>query len=192
MSEQHTPRIEKQSVHEKSTDHHEHQKRLHEDLARKAEQAKQALSETNIEHIRKLAEAQAEESKTTRVEQSPDKDPDEYVGMQHSLKSNAYARSLKTVQQKLPKTVRTFSRITHSQVVDTVSNASAQTVARPSGILGGSICAFLGTLVVLYYSKHYGFRYNYLILFALFIAGYFVGGTIELLVWLLHGRRQNY
>ena len=191
MSEKHIPHQEHGQAHEKLVGHEDHE-RAHNHLKEQAERARQEKSHHNLEKIRHMAEQEAEQTKKIVTETEPDQAADSMLGMQHSLKANAYERTLAKVQQKLPKAARAFSKITHNPIVDKVSNVGSQTIARPSGILGGSISAFLGSLVLLYYSKHYGFRYNYLVLSMLFVGGFLLGAILELLVWGVHSRKQRY
>ena len=83
-----------------------------------------------------------------------------------------------------------MSRIIHQPAIDAASEATAKTIARPSGILGGGICAFAGSLFFLYFAKHDGFHYNYLLFLVFFIGGFAIGLLFEVLVWALYARRQ--
>lgn len=189
---------EKQPAHHNQRPHHEklvgheHQQRVHEHLAKEAETARRQKSAENIEKIKQLAEAEAKKSEKISAHENQKQESDSGFGMQQHIKLEAFNRLLARTQQKLSKPVRGFSRFTHSPLVDKVSNVSAQTIARPSGILGGSICAFAGSLIVYYFAKHYGFEYNYLFVFLLFIGGYAVGAFLELAIWLVYSRRQRY
>jgi hypothetical protein len=190
MSE-HLKQPEHGQGHEHAVDH-EHHKRVEAHKAAAAEQAKREKSAENLAKIREMAQAHAETASKIKTEEAPKDETESMVGVQHSLKSNAYARTLAKIQSRLPAPTRTFSRLAHNPVVDKISAAGAQTVGRPSGVLGGSICAFLGSLTILYYSKHYGFRYNYLVLFVLFVGGFAAGATLEVLIWLLYSRKRRY
>lgn len=190
MSE-HLPKPEVHKVHEKLVDA-EHHERIAAAVHEKAEKAAAERSAENLKLLHEMAKQEAEAQDKTRVEQQPDDEPDSLLGMQQSMKTNAYDRTLRGIQQKLPKTAHVFSKVAHNKTIEAVSNAGAKTVARPSGILGGSICAFLGSVIVLYYSKHYGFTYNYALFLLLFIGGFLVGALIELTIWSIyrskHGR----
>ncbi len=191
MSEKIIAPLEKHESHEKVVTH-EHHERAEKHRVEQAEKARQEKSNENLDKIRELAKAESEEAKKVAPTEQPEGETDSPLGVQQSLKATAYDRTLAKIQRKLPVAKRTFSRITHSPVVDKVSIVSAQTVARPSGMLGGGICAFLGSLIVLYYSKHYGFTYNYLLLVILFAAGYLAGAALEFAIWLLYSRKQRY
>ncbi len=97
--------------------------------------------------------------------------------VQKDLKENTFNRSMTRIRKQLPFGEKVLSKAIHQPVVDAVSRAGAKTVARPSGLLMGSICAFAGSSFFLWAAKHYGFHYNYL-LFVIFFAGGFVLGLI--------------
>ena len=98
------------------------------------------------------------------------------------LRTRTLNRELLHIQRTLPATQRSFSKLIHQPVVRAVSEATSQTVSRPSGLLGGGLVAFLGTSGYLYLAKHLGLRYNYLIFLLLFIAGFAFGLVLELAV----------
>lgn len=191
MAEKHIARHEHQQHTDEIVDHAHHE-RIQKHANEQAERARQEKSAENLAKIKELAQQESKSSSNILVGETPDDESNSFAGVQHSLKSTAYARTLAKTQQKLSKPARTFSRIAHNPVIDKISSAGAETVARPSGLLGGSLCAFLGSLIVLYYSKHYGFRYNYLTLFVLFVGGYLIGAIIELLIWFMSGRKRRY
>lgn len=191
MTEKHVASHEHQHHDEKLVDH-KHHERIQKYTAEQADRARQEKSNENLAKIIELAHKESESANKINVGEKTIEETDSLIGMQHSLKSTAYKRTLANVQQKLSKPARSFSHFTHNPVIDKISEVSSETVARPSGLLGGSICAFLGSVVVVYFSRHYGFRYNYLFLFILFIGGYLVGAVLELVVWLVYGRKRNY
>lgn len=108
------------------------------------------------------------------------------------LKAMALKRELKQVQRQLPAPSRSFSKVIHVPAVRAVSEAGAKTVSRPSGLLGGGILAFIGSVSYLFLATHVGFTYNYLIFLMLFAGGFVLGVLAELVVWLaLRGRRAD-
>ncbi|HUP26785.1 MAG TPA: hypothetical protein VM124_04030 [Candidatus Limnocylindrales bacterium] len=189
MSE-YAPKTEHQLHHEKLVDE-EHRARLEKTLSEKAQEAKAELAANDIEALREKAEMHAEPSEHIKPDQQNEPEPDALLGMQQILKTKAYDHTLKRIRQKLPKPARVFSQFAHNKVVEAASNAGAQTVGRPSGILGGSLCAFTGSVIVLYYSRHYGFTYNYALFLLLFIGGFLIGVVAELLIWFTYSRKQH-
>jgi len=107
------------------------------------------------------------------------------------LKRITLQRELKQLQRRLPLPERTLSRVIHQPAIRNVSEAASQSLTRPSGLFGGGLVAFLGSSAYLYLAKHFGFRYNYLVFWLLFIAGFIFGVALEMIVWLLVARRHR-
>lgn len=100
-------------------------------------------------------------------------------------------QNLGQIRGQLSPTTRALSKVVHQPVVRALSEASARTVTRPSGLLGAGLCAFLGSLGYLYYAKHIGFSYNYLLFFAFFAGGFVVGLGLEFVLWFVHPKHQE-
>lgn len=170
-------------------EHHERaEKSRHEALNK----AKHEQSETNLAKLREAAKAEATAAEKTPAEVEKTDEPDTTIGLPHLLKTDAYKQTIKRIQQRLGSRDRVLSKVVHNKTVESISNMSAQTVARPSGLLGGSICAFLGSLLLLYSAKHYGFRYNYLMFFIFFVGGFSVGLALELVIWFFYSRKRRF
>ena len=191
MSEKHIPRLE----HHKSNEdlvNKEHHEKIQDNLAEQAERAKaEQISSENLEKIREIAKNEAEQL-TAVGEVAESNNSDSLIGVQHSLKADAFNRTLTKIRHRLSKPDRAFSKLAHNDAIDKISAIGSQTIARPSGVLAGSICAFTGSSVLLYLSKHYGFRYNYLVFFGLFIGGFLLGSLLELVVWLAYTRKHRF
>lgn len=147
--------------------------------------SKEASPDTSVEHDHNIDKIQASihkeavSGKDLAVEHHHS-DSQPILGLQRELKATAYQKTLHKVQAKLNPTERSFSRVIHQPLVESVSEVSAKTVARPSGVLGGGLVTFLGSGALLYMAKHYGFEYNYFVFIALFLAGFLVGSVMEL------------
>lgn len=107
-----------------------------------------------------------------------------------TVKKLRMEQSLKQVRRELTPTERIFSKVIHQPAIKAVSEASAKTVTRPSGLLGGGLLAFVGTSGYLYLAKHIGFRYNYLVFSLLFVGGFALGLVLELVVRLARPHRH--
>lgn len=188
MSEHLPQHHETSSERAKSHESQEHQKNLQEQLEKRASEA-----HDNKEKLPELAHKAKEEALPTeavRISETKSAEPSaQYVGRE--LKSLAFQRTLTRVRRQLSVPSRAFSKVIHQPVVTAVSKAGEQTVARPSGVLGGSLCAFIGSSVFFWASKHYGFRYNYLLFAVFFIAGFAIGLTIEMLTFIFHRRSKQ-
>lgn len=161
----------------------EHKEKLQQSI----EAGKQAKHEAQdqLEAIRSSIEKEAETTEHNKQEQarmeSKDKGPSQVL-IDRSIRKKAYKKELHRVQSHLPKVQRPFSKFIHARPVEVVSEVSGKTVARPSGLLGGGIVAFVGTLALVLLSRHYGFSYNFFVFILLLAAGFFVGLIIELIV----------
>ena len=139
--------------------------------------------EQTIERLKSAAKHEAISGKDVGVEKSA-KNPRDNTApfVNHELKQLMFKRTLTHVQKQLSGPARAFSKVTHSPVVETISNGAEKTVARSKGILVGSIIAFLGSAYSLYSAKYFGFSYNALVFLLLFVVGYLVTTLVELVV----------
>lgn len=154
--------------------------RPHEDAeaSKPLEKQPEKDSRESIESIQKSIDQYAHSTKEITVEEQETKPSGTYLSRE--VKQSAYKQTMKQMRRHLSSPERTFSRIIHQPIVDVVSENSAKTIARPSGILGGGITALLGGSALLYLAKHYGFQYNYLVFILLFVAGFALGLLLEI------------
>ncbi len=156
------------------------------------EQAQNTESETLALQNEKLAESrriiseEAEEAEPKQLFET-DQATDDDISIKNSLIPQEVAKfqakqNLRNVRKDLGTTDRIISKIIHSPVLDKLSEKSSSSVVRPSGILGGSILAFLGSLSYLIFVKYVGITYNYLFFFGFFIIGFIVGIIIEFIL----------
>ncbi len=181
MSE-HQPSHEKQEhfkAPEQQAEHHR-PKPEHQPKAEAQELAPVAELERSAKEEALLAKEVAPTEKATKAEPT-------YVNRE--LKELTFARTMTRVRKRLSKPDKALSKVVHQPVVASVSRVGEKTIARPSGLLTGSICAFLGSSFFLWMSRHYGFEYNYLLFFLFFVGGFAVGLVLELVFWLFK-RRQ--
>ncbi len=139
-------------------------------------------SKEQVEAIAKMAEKHAIAGKEVSAGEN------EHTNNQHPamigkhLKDMAFSRALTRARKKLSTPSRVFSRFVHLAPIDKASEVLGKTVARPSGMLGGAIIAFLGTSALLWITRHYGYEYNYLLVIILFAMGMAVGLLGEVLL----------
>ena len=145
-------------------------------------------SKQHIEELRTEVEKNAPKSESIKVgnESKPRVSESPRI-----LKKEAYVQILARTRAHLSKPSKAFSKVVHNDKIDGLSNVTAATVARPSGLLGGGLGALLGTSTLLYFSRHYGFRYNFALFLLLFVAGFAIGLIIELLVRLILPKRSK-
>ncbi len=97
------------------------------------------------------------------------------------LHQQTWSRALTRIRKQLPLPEKALSKVIHQPTVDAVSRVGSKTVARPSGVLSGAICAFIGSSALLWMAKHYGFTYNYLLFALFFVGGFAIGLALEAL-----------
>lgn len=164
----------------------EHHKNHHELEITHAE--KQHGSKEQLEQLHKAAEKHAVSGKEHSAgEHQQVKNHPMIVNAQ--LKDMAFARAMTRTRKRLSPISRGFSKVIHASVIDKPSEFIGKTIARPQGMLWGAVFAFIGTSVLLWITRHYGYEYNYLLAIILFIAGAVIGTTVEGLVYLLKSKR---
>lgn len=181
MSEKLNINFESDNKPEHSTKHHE---KTHE-VERKPETDKHLSSKEKQEKLNEIRHQVSKESKPlveSHIDNSvSEKNKTPQGPINKELKSMMLTRTLTRIRKELPAPQRALSKVIHSKPVEAVSAVGEKTIARPIGILGGGFLALLGSLVVLYMAKHYGFRYNLMLFFILFVSGYLVTTLFELL-----------
>lgn len=100
-------------------------------------------------------------------------------------------QSMGQVRSQLSPASRALSRVIHQPVVRAVSEAGARTISRPSGLLGGGVMAFAGSLAYLYLAKHIGFSYNYLLFTLFFAGGFLLGLLFELFLYVVRPKHRQ-
>jgi hypothetical protein len=167
---------------------HEHLEKL----KAEAQEASHEHKQTDVSELERAAGDKAKHASETNVEDvAPNGGTPVMYGTQRELKKQSYDRTMKQVRSKLPVAERSFSKLIHQPVVNSVSEVGGKTALRPSGILGGSICAFLGSVGLLWAAKTYGFTYNYLVLFLFFVGGFLLGLLLEAVGRLLFRRKLS-
>jgi hypothetical protein len=144
---------------------------------------KETKAQDSIEQILKKIEAEAEPAEViqSEVEEVEAKESTSLpVPINKSLKDQARKQSLQKVRRKLPTAERQFSKFIHNSVVEPISEVTAETVARPSGMLVGGLFSFVASVGVLVICRYYGYEYNFLIGLLAFVGGFICGILIEL------------
>jgi hypothetical protein len=122
----------------------------------------EANRQNALENSRNQIDQLATSSESVTVgEAKPE--PADQVAVNKDLKELAYSRILTRTRKNLPLADRWLSKLTHQPVVDKISTMGEKTIARPAGVLSGSVVAFIGSSILLYSSKHYGFRFPLII-----------------------------
>jgi hypothetical protein len=167
-------------LHEGHAEHHngraEHDISHAEQLRHKQEQTEHLEhARGDIEH-----EAQSTEQIAEKLAARESQPRHNEAHANRELKEMAYQRLLTRARRHMRPYSRTMSHIIHQPIVDTVSEVSAKTIGRPSGLLGGGFIALLGTSAYYYITRHYGYSYNPFVFLALMACGFVLGWMLEI------------
>lgn len=165
-----------------------HEKREHHsskqhESARHDQQEQLKASRETVEHHAKSSED------IGKFDAGSERDNSHTPPPTRELQAMARDRLLRSIRKKLPAPQRALSKFVHTKPVEAASAVGEKTIARPYGILGGGLSAFIGSALTFYMAKHYGFRYNLFLFFTFFIAGYIIATVIEAIVRLTQRSR---
>lgn len=163
---------------------HELGKRSHELEKNRHENAAEALKgkhENAAEASRKQIEKEAISGKEYAPQQSEKKSQAQPITRQQE-KNISFQTTMNHVRKDLSRQERVFSKIIHQPLVEKASDMASKTIARPSGIIGGTIAAFIGLLSVYGIARFAGFSLSGSEFPVLIIMGFAAGLFFEWLV----------
>ncbi len=158
------------------------------DLLERGEKAREKSAE-EVAEISKKAQQEAASGKDSKASEVGKENSAHHSTLiiDKALKKEAYKKLLSHVQRQLPKSKKNFSKFIHKPVVESVSELGSKTVARPSGLFAGGLAALIGSVALVWTSRHYGFRYNFGTFLFLLGAGFLAGLVLE---WLWNISRK--
>lgn len=148
----------------------------------------------NIEDIKNKIEREAKNVNEISLDNAAEKNDSSrgnYLASQE-LKTETLRRTIKNIQKKLSRPNKTLSKIVHQPVVSSLSKAGEKTIARPTGLVTGSLLALVGSSYLLYSAKHYGYKYNFSVVIVLFGGGYLVGLFVELIFYVFRRLKNRH
>lgn len=148
------------------------------DIAKKGEQAEKKIAAEREKRELELAKQQ-ERAKNEKGEQH-DKDVKSSSKYTKQEKKQAYKKEIKKVQSQLPRGSRAFSKVVHNPVIETISDATAKTIFRPSALIGGSVTGLVLGLIIYLVARYYGYPISTMTLVLLLIVGAILGVIVEL------------
>jgi hypothetical protein len=154
MSQEHAPKHEHHGGSHEHVRHSHEMHKAHERLKAAAEEAKGKSIEKEITEARQAVRAEASHAERP----APHQEKDTFVPSRTKVdKENAFKAIMHHTRNGLKKPERTFSLIIHQPVVEKVSEVAGKTIARPSGIMGATVAAFIGLLSVYGIARFIGF-----------------------------------
>jgi hypothetical protein len=88
-------------------------------------------------------------------------------------------------------TAKAFSKWIHNEAVDAISDMSAKTIFRPSGLLIGGAFVFVASFYYYYLSRNNSFRYNFTAVLATFAIGFVIGLFVEAIYRVFSKKRRS-
>lgn len=154
---------------------------------------KKASKET-LDELLKSAQEKAKTSKEIGANNSDDsKKTNSSIRMiGNDLSNNSFKQIIKKTQKKLPFDQKLLSKFVHKPAVDTISEISSKTVARPVGLAMGGAFSLFASLLVLWASYFFGYEYNFLIGIMAFVGGFMAGTILEALLKIVFRRKSAY
>ncbi len=184
----HAPKHEQLPSHEVAEKAKEHL----EALKSKAEhEGNKHKSGEHMDAIKKSVETQAISGKEMMPSESAANNAPQDGYINRELKDMAFKRTLKNTRRHLSAPSQLVSKVIHQPMVEKVSEVASTTVARPSGIIGGGSFALLGSILLLWLTKHYGYEYNYLMFIVFMAVGFGIGLVVELMLHMAFAKRRK-
>jgi len=162
------------------THHQEQSEHPHDVLTHATSEQLAHIKEQVERHAVRSANLRSHEHETTR---------NHPILINTQLKNTAFTRTMTRTRKQLNVPDRWFSQLIHIPAIDKVSNAIGSSIARPIPLFWGGLFACTGTSVLLWITRHYGYEYNYLVLFLLFGTGLVLGFGIEA-IWRIFRHKQ--
>lgn len=156
--------------------------------------SKEIFSEEERETQKEKAQADVKEAlKHAEASEVPSSQEKDQQGTQHyaiseKQKAKAYKQVMSEAQQEMSPAAKAFSKVIHNPAVEATSEVVGKTIARPTSILTGSICAFLVLSGVYLLAKYNGFRLAGSEFILLFIAGWAAGLLIDFFRHMITGK----
>ena len=184
----HAPKHETVPSHEIAEKAKEHLEALKSKAEKDGEKHK---SGEHMDAIKKSVESQAISGKEMMPSESAANNVPQDGYINRELKDMAFRRTMKNTRRHMGAPSRMVSKIIHQPVVEKASEVASGTIARPSGIIGGGLCALLGSLLLLWLTKHYGYEYNYLMFIVFMAVGFVLGLFAELTLHMTIAKRRK-
>ncbi len=142
-----------------------------------AERGSEAVDEARHEALEKAISHEEEKNKANAEKAAEEKAP-RTKPHQRDLDAS-FKRTMSHVQKDMSPASRAFSKVIHNPVVDKVSSAVGNTVARPNLILAGAIGTLTLGLGFYVIARHFGYVLSGSEAIIAFVAGWAIGAVVE-------------
>lgn len=124
-----------------------------------------------LEAAKEIKEHQTEKEPSISESESP---------ITSKRREQSFKQTMTHIQAEMPKGERAFSKVIHNPTIEKVSDIVGATVARPTSIAAGSLCAFIAVFTLYLIAKNAGFSLSGFETIGAFIAGWLFGILIDL------------
>jgi hypothetical protein len=185
MNEKHVGSHENGAEVEKSQEHSAQEQERLKEAKNKAEKAGAEHAKIDVEKLLKAAQQEAASAESAPSESDEDKNTANTYWYSREYREDAFKNILSKAQERLGKPDKLMSKLIHQPIVERVSEVGAKTVARPSGLLIGSIFSFVTTLATYLVARYNGYDMTFSVVLYSFAGGFLIGVVIEYLYKLL-------
>ncbi len=160
---------------------HLHALELHKNLSEKRAEQESKSVEKDQTHRKREAEREIAELAKTKDEIIQPASEVKQVDLYKSKEDKEYGfkATMHTVRKNMSAPEKQFSKFIHRPVIEKASEVAGSTVARPSGIAGASIAAFIGLLSLYGVAKFVGFTLSGSEMPLLLLCGFALGILAE-------------
>lgn len=151
---------------------HELEKSRHE----QAEHAKKS-NEHAVDEARQAVKQEAISGGETHKSSAEQRQPQQIRTRED--RAARFDTTMRHVRQHLTRREKVLSTFMHQPAVEKVSDFTGKTIARPSGLIGGTVAAFVGLLSVYGVAKFAGFPLSGSEMPLLLLLGFFAGLFVE-------------
>ena len=182
MSEKYPSRHESGAeTHSESLKQHRERLNDHHEKPNESKHEKQQRTQEALKEVHEQAVSASEYHKPQSEKRQP------HFTSNKAEKEHSFNTTMHHVRNNLSKTERTFSKFVHKPAVEKASEIVGSTVARPSGIAGATIAAFIGLLLVYGIARFAGFELAGSEMPILLLIGFVAGLIIE---WIYKSTRS--
>jgi hypothetical protein len=153
------------------------------------ERSKETAPEQNLEQLKDKAERAAELEKKQTVETAPVEKKRDTPKQRKAKAAVSYKKTMQETQAQMSAPSRSFSKVIHNKGVEKTSELVGSTIARPNAMLAGSVSAFLLTLAIYLFARHYGYPLSGFETIAAFVLGWAVGLLFDYLRIMITGKK---
>lgn len=175
-AEKHTGKTSERYEQSHSQELDQHKERLEHSRHEAANRARSTHEQAKAEAARAVEQEAVSGKELPPVQENRQPSP-------HHTRSEEKIHSFNTtmhhVRQQLSKPDQILSKIAHQPVVEKVSEITGKTIARPSGVIGGTVAALFGILSVYGVAKFAGFSLTGSEMPLLLLIGFVAGLLIE-------------